>query len=583
MLKQLHLVNFRAFSDFRVSFGDGAYLVGPNNAGKSTLLTALRTADVLLRYAYRRKPDVAARDGDISIVGFPVSLREFPTLQDSLRHEFGTEETRLELDWKSGAKLSVVWPAETDGDGGREAFFYLTQPSGYPVINPTQARANFPALGVIPILGPTEQDEKLLAEDYVRQNIAGRLSSRHFRNQLRLLSQDHALDDFLAWAQPWLGDLTFDTLGQHISDDGMIVEAFFYESGSRVPKEIVWAGDGVQVWLQLLYHIHRVRDRDTIILDEPEVYLHPDLQRRLVHLLESTGRQIVLATHSSEMVAESDGRLTTLIDRTRRRASRTRSDADYEMLSRTLGTAFNLRLAKALRSRVAVFVEGHDMVILRRFAQTLGLPALEREAGVTVIPLRGYSNWGHVEPFRWLCHELLPDAIETFVILDRDYRPEEVCASVIDRFNDAGIHGHVWKRKELESYLLDARVIARLSGANPATVTKWLNKITKSMGGDVFGRLLDEKFKVEVGGKKHAVTITTGFKPEFDAAWLDARYRLEVCPPKQVVSSLNERLQTKGFRPVSLVALARAHRRSEIPVEVSTLLSLIESKVSSSG
>lgn len=577
MLKQLHLVNFRAFEDFRVTFGDGSYLVGPNNAGKSTLLTALRTADVLLRYAYRRKPDRRGRDGDISVVGYPVSLRDFPALQDSLRYEFGTAETRLELEWKSGAKLTVVWPDDRP-DNDDDAFFYLTQPSSYPVTSPKQAKESFPPLGVIPILGPTEHDEKLLAEDYVRKNIAGRLSSRHFRNQLRLLDNDQELHNFLEWAQPWLGDLAFDTLGQHMSDEGLIVEAFFFEAGSRVPKEVVWAGDGVQVWLQLLYHVHRVQDRDTIILDEPEVYLHPDLQRRLVHLLESTGRQIIVATHSTEMVAESDGRLTTLIDRTRRRAIRARSDADYEMLSTMLGTAFNLRLAKALRSRVAVFVEGHDMAILRRLARTLRLPALEREAGVTVIPLHGYSNWGQVEPFKWLCDELLPEALDTFVILDRDYRPDAVRQSVIDRFAVANIRGHVWERKELESYLLNADVIARLSGASVSATTKWMNKITRSMESDVFGRLLDERQRSDVTGKNHAVTVTADFKSEFDAAWTDTQYRLNICPPKQVIAALNTKLQAKHLKPVSFAGLARAHRQNEIPEELAKLLRTIESQ-----
>lgn len=106
MLKQLHLVNFRAFKDFTLSFGNGAYLVGPNNAGKSTLLTALRTADVLLRYAYRRKPEASAMDKGLSVVCYPVILRDFPALQDSLRFEFGSAETRLELEWRSGARLT---------------------------------------------------------------------------------------------------------------------------------------------------------------------------------------------------------------------------------------------------------------------------------------------------------------------------------------------------------------------------------------------------------------------------------------------------------------------------------------------
>ena len=73
-----------------------------------------------------------------------------------------------------------------------------------------------------------------------------------------------------------IGELKFDQLIQNYSDDGQIVSAYFFERGSRVPKEIVWAGDGIQVWLQLLYQVHRVRNADTIILDEPELHLCGD-------------------------------------------------------------------------------------------------------------------------------------------------------------------------------------------------------------------------------------------------------------------------------------------------------------------
>jgi hypothetical protein len=577
VLKQLRLVNFRTFEDFTVSFGEGAYLVGPNNAGKSTLLTALRTADVLLRYAYRRKPEISETDRDVHVPAYPVSLRDFPALRDSLRHEFGSEESRLELQWKDGAQLTAVWPAE-DLDEDRDAFFYLNAAGGFPVRTPVQAKAAFSPLGVVPILGPTEHSEKLLADDYVRQSVSTRLSSRHFRNQLRLMQESDELQSFLDWSRPWLGELRFDRLGRHIGEDGMIVEAFFFEAGSRVPKEVVWAGDGIQVWLQLLYHIYRVKDYSSIILDEPEVYLHPDLQRRLVHLLEHTGRQIVVATHSAEMVAESDGRLTTLVDRSRKRASRPRSDADYELLSSTLGTAFNLRLAKALRSRVAVFVEGQDMAVLRRFAKTLNLTSVESEVGITIIPLHGYSNWGQVGPFKWLCDELLPDALDTFVVLDRDYRSDDVRASVMKEFSDRGIHGHVWQRKELESYLLNPHVLARLAGVSVDKIHLWLEEITSSMENEVFGRLLDERFKEEVSGSKHAVSVTTAFKPKFDTLWSDPNYRLEVCPPKQIISKLNAKLQGDGYKAVSLTGLARSHRRSEIPAEVVSLLSMINAQ-----
>ncbi|WP_158251849.1 ATP-dependent endonuclease [Cryobacterium sp. M15] len=580
MLKELHLKNFRSFVNFKVSFGNGAYLVGPNNAGKSTLLTAIRVADTLVRYAHRRKPDKLVTDRDVRLSGYPIGLREFPALRDSLRFEFGSAETRLELIWKSGAKLTAVWPEEnSDDDGSEESFFYLTAPDGSIVKTVSQAKSLFPQLGLVPLLTPTEHTEKLLADDYVRQNISGRLSSRHFRNQLRVLNEADALQPFLDWAEPWLDGITFDSLALDYTDDGPIVHVFFFEAHSRVPKEVVWAGDGIQVWLQILYHVFRVRDFETIVLDEPEVYLHPDLQRRLVRLLDSTERQIVIATHSSEMIAESDGRLTTLVDKSRRRAIRSRSDSDYEMLSTTLGTAFNLRLAKALRSRVAVFVEGHDMSVLRILSKTLGLAALASERGVTVMPLNGYSNWGQVEPFKWLCEKILPNALTTFVILDRDYRPESTRIAVMNDFELAGVRGHVWGRKELESYLINSAVIARLSGASEGSVVAWLDEITAAMENEVFGRMLFETQQSDGSARNHSVSITTTFKPIFDARWLDAANRLHICPPKQIIAHLNDKLQSEGKKSISIAALARAHRISEIPEELAHVLREIEASI----
>jgi AAA domain, putative AbiEii toxin, Type IV TA system/AAA ATPase domain len=573
VLGTLRLVNFRAFRDFTIAFGDGAFLVGPNNAGKSTVLMALRAADSLLKHAYRRKPSASAQHDGRHLTVYPVSLVDFPALRDSLRHEFGNEEARLELTWRSGARLVAIWPSEDRDEV--DPFFYLERKQGILVRDPARVRIEYPALGVIPILGPVDHSEPLLSPAYVARSATGRLSSRHFRNQLRLLNQDE-FSAFIAWADRWLDELRFDRFGQHMSDDGLILEAFFFEPGSRVPKEIVWAGDGVQVWLQLLYHVYRVMASDVIVLDEPEVYLHPDLQRRLVHLLESTSKQIVVATHSAEMIAEAEPRLVILVEKSRKHARRAKDEAVLELMSSALGTAFNLRLARALRSKVALFVEGQDMTILRRLSRILGLGALAAERGVTVIPLQGFSRWGHVEPFAWLCSEMLPQAIQTFVILDRDYRSDAEITRIESSFKTAGIAAHIWRRKELESYLLTPSVIARLSGASVPEVAAWLNASSKEMESDVFGRLLDERMRQDKSASQHAVSITSRFKTEFDSLWLDEAFRLRTCPPKQLISKINTQLQCAGHRTVSSSSLARGHRIAEVPDELATLLRDVE-------
>jgi hypothetical protein len=366
MLKTLRLVKFRAFSDFTLNIGDsGSYLVGPNNAGKSTILTALRTADVFLRVAHQRPPSLSVEHLGRMVSAYPISLVAFPALRDSLRYEFGTEEARIELSWKTGARLTAVWPVDDVPGVEPEPFFYLDKLAGMAVRTVKAAKEAFPLLGLVPVLTPVEHSETLREERYLNRNVAGRLSSRHFRNNLRLMDEKGTLQHFMDWAKPWLAEVTFDRLGQHFDDKDIVLEAFFYEGSSRVPKELIWAGDGLQIWLQILFHVYRVRESETIVLDEPEVYLHPDLQRQLVHLLEATERQVVLATHSAEMLTEADMSLVTLVDKSARRGRRARSEGDLEMLSNTLGTAFNLRLARALKSKVALFVEGQDMVMLK--------------------------------------------------------------------------------------------------------------------------------------------------------------------------------------------------------------------------
>jgi ATPase subunit of ABC transporter with duplicated ATPase domains len=148
-------------------------------------------------------------------------------------------------------------------------------------------------------------------------------------------------------------------------------DLFYKERGSRTEREVVWAGDGMQIWLQLLLHIFRSRDCRTIVLDEPDVYLHADLQRRLVRLLASLSSQVITATHSSEILSEADPESIMWVDRSRTKALSGARGSLLGTLAQTLGSSFNIRLARALRSRHALFVEGQDMVVLSNWASTL--------------------------------------------------------------------------------------------------------------------------------------------------------------------------------------------------------------------
>jgi predicted ATP-dependent endonuclease of OLD family len=57
----------------------------------------------------------------------------------------------------------------------------------------------------------------------------------------------------------------------------------------RMTRELYWAGFGFQVWCQLLTHVVRAAESTIFVIDEPEIYLHADLQRQLVSIARELG------------------------------------------------------------------------------------------------------------------------------------------------------------------------------------------------------------------------------------------------------------------------------------------------------
>lgn len=492
MIERLDLQSFKAFSKFTATFGEQAFLVGPNSAGKSTVIAALRTAGQMLRHAQRRQVDYDGTDGDRVVPAYSFSSGQFQLVDENLRHEFRNVETRLSVKYRGGGQLTAIWPPRSDEDDDddeheHENFFYLRTGDRVLVRRSVQARSSFPSVTVLPLLSPVDHEEKVLEDTYVRDTRNTRLASRHFRNLLRLMSERRIadsetteLEDFLAWAEHWTPDFSIGDISIRYGDQGRVLDVFCRESGSRTDKELFWAGDGIQVWAELLVYLYMARAADTIVLDEPDLYLHADLQRRLVRLLESLDCQTIAASHSAEVLVEASPRAVIWISKDRRRAVRAPTDAVLSDLSAAIGSQFNLRLARALRSKAVLFVEGQDSRILRNFALTLGAEELIKETNLITIPLGGYTNWEHVEPFQWLTESLLEGSVKVLVVLDRDYRSDIQVGDVVTRLAAIGVACHVWKRKELESYVLEPATIARIAGATRSDVESQLTVIAES-------------------------------------------------------------------------------------------------------
>jgi ABC-type uncharacterized transport system ATPase subunit len=139
------------------------------------------------------------------------------------------------------------------------------------------------------------------------------LASLHFRNQLAI--QYESFPRFVELSeQSWKG-LHIRSLdgrsGLPASNDKLLL---WVQDGGYV-SEIGWMGSGLQMWLQIMWFLSRVNQDEVIILDEPDVYMHPELQRKLIRLLRNHYKQVIVSTHSIEIISEVEPSNILIIDK----------------------------------------------------------------------------------------------------------------------------------------------------------------------------------------------------------------------------------------------------------------------------
>jgi transposase-like protein len=222
----------------------------------------------------------------------------------------------------------------------------------------------------------------------------------------------------------------------------------------RMTREIYWVGFGFQIWCQLLTHLSRSGKDSLVIVDEPEVYLHPDVQRQLLGIIRDTGADVLMGTHSSEIIAEADPSEIVMIDKRRRTGERLKNVAGIQRALESVGSSQNITLTALAKNRRVLFVEGlNDFRLLRRFARKLGLQELSSGSGIIPLESGGFGSWQRITVLASGIAEALGAPLMIGAVYDRDYFCNEEIALVLKSL-DTGLRvSCVLERKEIENYL----------------------------------------------------------------------------------------------------------------------------------
>lgn len=240
------------------------------------------------------------------------------------------------------------------------------------------------------------------------------------------------------------------------------------------PRDLMVEGSGFLQWLSV-YTLATSPDADILLFDEPDAHLHPTLQQEMLAHLEklasAVGKQVLLATHSSEILRHADPGAILQI----------RSDGSTRYLTQShqkvgllegIGSDYAPRIDQIRKTKRLLLIEGtSDTSILQRLAHTAGIswPSQWTEWRTTGSHKERKKLWQALD-------EDLP-GIVAVSLRDRDDEPigtvgldlaDKNCPDR-DRF-----YARKWRRRYIEAYLLWPPSLADVSGKSLEDVEGYL-------------------------------------------------------------------------------------------------------------
>ncbi len=503
-IKSLNLINFGPFRTYEVPFVEDEHscmlLTGKNNEGKSTIILALKLISSALRSIGNRKQYTVI--GDSAYYRLPQADIVDINIGRMLHNYIGTE-ARIEAILDDGFEFSVILDDSYD--------LIYADFIGTRVPHDTQQ-----ILGFIPPLGPLAEKEEFLTNRHIRANLNTSLAPRHLRNHFKqiLTEDEYKMVQALirdSWSPIQLLDYEY-----HAEDNSL----YCYFKEGRIEREIAWAGQGLQIWFQIVTHLVRLRQHKILVLDEPEINLHPEKQNELIRILTEyhTG-SVLIATHSVELMNNVNvSHIVHVQKKDYKPIVKTTADRiALELVRSRIGSNFNLIASQFENCDLILFTEDtSDFSIIEQIASEFGL-----SHHVFNIPIHGFSEYKKALSYKNAYRLLIGRDTAHSILLDRDYYPEKYLQLVHDDLNREGIRTLFTPGKEIENIYLHPLVLKKLI---PNQFFKEFNiyweNIIQQMRLDCFGSYLTLHHNF-LHPKIDHKTVTKLYSPFFEACWKD--------------------------------------------------------------
>lgn len=590
MLEELRLSSFKGFREFSVPCSQFTCLVGLNSRGKTSVLQAISLLHDILRFAiytYNQSADftnpqwASNPERAINRLNYadPDAIWLDKKTSEPCRISAmfsGGVEVRLEIKGRTRYELDVL----KDGTSIKPD---VPQ-------NPASVDLMRQLIGIgpvfVPPIGPVSPLEQFKSHSEMQQQIEQGREGDSWRSRLFWLCNDGQRErfrDVVELVNRYVPEPMVQE-PQLTHDNPPRIRIDFEEAGTRF--DISSSGGGLRTLLNLAVVLN-FAETNCFLFDEPESHLHSTLQRAIARMLydwaNENSRQVFVATHSADFIAELPSSSLIWIDRQEDKAQRCTE------IGRVLADLGALSKADAIRACGAnkiLFLEGSpDKTILEALFRLGGSynPISDPEVVLASL-LDGKGNSTHLPMFCRLLHESLGLQVKIACIVDNDY---ELSSSASPDADNATMILSLGC-KEIENYLIEPKVVHKAI-VNLAQKRKArTNDMTDLPEIEDIERKLDEilqekeitslvrcqvlpKYRKTLAPKLDDSHRERNGEDWFESQWQNRSWRIRNCPGKRVLGML--RVWAQRSWKVTLTTPALVSSLSELPEDLRVILS----------
>ena len=507
--------------------------------------------------------------------GINVSAKAIDTDLEHVFYRYGRPPAIIRAFFNNGVKIESYINSESE-------LFCVFYYNGSNLCTHSRViAAGVPDMRVLPQIVPLQKDEMIVSEDTLQKNRFSKRTSGNFRNNL-LLHKDDTLMQKLkemiteTWSRLQIQEVLKDSDGRNV---------YLQMRDGDFVTEIYYMGHGIQMWLQTLWFIALSSPESIVILDEPDVYMHADLQRKLVRMLLSHFHQVIIATHSVEIISEVFPENILIVDRS---MAESRLADDYPVLQNAISgleSIHNLALSRLLSDKKGVFIEGNDITILRVFYDTLFSKNVMPLDHIPHVSTGGWNGWQMWSSYSEQLLSVQPD-FKLYFIFDRDYHTADEIDKRKREAQSRRIRMHIWARKEIENYVICESAIARFicskrNDLDKSSVThevgELIENIFNELKASIAYAMADASHRIEK--QKEYSTLHIKALSDVENNWKSKRDRLSLAPGKEVMKRVSDQCKKRYNVSFSAVQIAAAMTPDEIDEEVQELLGRIKDGV----